>query len=115
MLATLWASRKFRIMAFDLVIAAVLHFGAEYLSPSVMADVNWFLVGAQPILISLVLGIAIEDSGTNANPALVALPEPSVSVPSVWIPGNTPPLQGTITNGSTTPPASMVDPAKPVG
>ena len=85
MLSTLWASRKFRIMCFDFVISAIAYFGGKYLAPSAFADIQWFLLGAQPILISLVLGIAIEDNGTNANPALVAPVEPVSNPPASMV------------------------------
>ena len=83
MFSTLWSSRKFRIAVFDFALSAVVYFGSKYLAPGVFADVQWFLLGAQPILISLVLGIAIEDNGTNANPALVIPPEPTATVTPV--------------------------------
>ena len=97
MLSSLWSSRKFRLMVFDFVVSAILYFGSKYLGASAMSDVRWFLLGAQPILISVVLGIAIEDNGINANPALVIPAEPVATVP-------------TVTPVVTNPPASMVPP-----
>jgi hypothetical protein len=68
-------------MVFDFVVSAIAYFGGKYLAPSAFADIQWFLLGAQPILISLVLGIAIEDNGANANPALTQV-VPTVPVSS---------------------------------
>jgi hypothetical protein len=115
MLKTLWDSRKFRITFYDILVAIVLHFGAEYLPANIMADVNWFILAAQPVLISLILGIAIEDNGTNSNPALLTPSEPVT--PPVTVNG-VPIAQFLAANTNvsapvTQTPASMVDPAVP--
>jgi hypothetical protein len=118
MLATLWASRKFRITVFDFVISAVVYFGSKYLTPAIFADVQWFLLGAQPILISMVLGIAIEDNGTNQ--AMTPLLPETISVP----PSLTPTTVSVVPAApaklvvktpvpDTLPTPSMVDPAVP--
>jgi hypothetical protein len=119
MLKTLWASRKFRIMVFDFIISAVFYFGSKYLGASVMDDVRWFLLGAQPILISLVLGIAIEDNGTNQ--AIVHLLPESITVPPSLTPtvvSVVPAAPGKLVPVAqpdpVTPPASMVQPAAAV-
>ena len=70
MLTSLWASRKFRIAVFDVAVAIILHFGAEFLPQAVMADVNWFILASQPILISLILGIAIVGNAMTYRPKL---------------------------------------------
>jgi hypothetical protein len=69
-------SRKFWITVVDLVVSTASYFITKYVAPQTGNDVLWVIGMWQPVIIALITGIAIEDNGTNSNPALIAPPEP---------------------------------------
>lgn len=71
-MTSLLHSRKFWIMLVDLVISSASYFIAKYVAPQTGNDIMWLIGSWQPVIIALITGIAIEDNGTNSNPALVA-------------------------------------------
>lgn len=63
----IFKSRKFWLMVADVVFSCVLYFGAEYLSPVVLADVKFVIAAIQPVVISLIASIAYEDKAFLEN------------------------------------------------
>ena len=62
MIALLWRSRKFRIALVDIVFSTAAYFVAKYIAPEIGNDI-FFVIGLwQPVIISLITGIAIEDA-----------------------------------------------------
>ena len=62
MMASLWTSRKFRIALVDIVMSTATYFVTKYVAPEIGNDI-FYLIGLwQPVIISLITGIAIEDA-----------------------------------------------------
>jgi len=55
-------SRKFWLMTFDMLIIIVLYFVGKYAGASAFEDVKTLLVVLQPVIITVIIGITIEDS-----------------------------------------------------
>jgi hypothetical protein len=64
---SLLRSRKFLLMLVDVVISLILYFGGKYLGPAVFEDINTIIVLLQPVIISVIVGIAIEDSAEKSS------------------------------------------------
>ena len=60
-LSSLLKSRKFWLMVVDVVISAAVYFVSKYLNPAAGEDVLWLIGLLQPVMISLITGIAYED------------------------------------------------------
>ena len=82
---SLLQSRKFWITVVDLVVSTSSYFITKYVAPQTGNDVLWVIGMWQPVIIALITGIAIEDNGTNANPALVAPVEPVSNPPASMV------------------------------
>ena len=64
---SLWESRKFRIMLFDTVIAIVVYAVSKFVSPLYSQDILWLIASIQPVILSLIIGIAVEDAAAMKN------------------------------------------------
>ena len=62
-------SRKFWLMTFDVVVSMVTYFVGKYVAPGASADILWVIGILQPVIISLIVGIAVEDAAEKRNPA----------------------------------------------
>lgn len=62
-------SRKFWLTIFDVVISTAAYFIAKYVAPETGNDIMWLIGAWQPVVISLIIGIAVEDSAEKRNPA----------------------------------------------
>lgn len=70
----IFKSRKFWLMVFDVIISTATFFVTNYVAPD-LQKVILFLIGAwQPVIISVIIGIAVEDAGEKSNPAYYANP-----------------------------------------
>lgn len=63
---SLWESRKFRIMLVDVVISTAVYTVTKFTAPDVSETVLWLIGLWQPVIVSVVLGIAIEDHGEKS-------------------------------------------------
>ena len=65
----IWKSRKFWLMIADVSVSTATFFVTKFLAPE-MQEIILFLIGVwQPVIISLIIGIAIEDGAEKRNPA----------------------------------------------
>jgi len=71
-LAKLLASRKFLLMALDVVLALVLYFGTKYANPSAVEDIKQLILVLQPVVVTLIYTIAKEDAAESEARAKVA-------------------------------------------
>lgn len=61
----IFKSRKFWLMILDVVISVASYFVTNYLAPD-MAKTVLYLIGAlQPVFVSVIVGIAVEDAATK--------------------------------------------------
>lgn len=61
-------SRKFWLMVADVAISTATYFVTNYVAPELQNTIL-FLIGAwQPVVISLIIGIAVEDAAEKSNP-----------------------------------------------
>ena len=71
----IFKSRKFWLMVFDVVISTATFFVTNYISPE-LQKVILFLIGAwQPVVISVIIGIAVEDAAVKSAPYVESEPE----------------------------------------
>ena len=68
-------SRKFWLMIADLVFSCGVYFVGKYAGPEASADILWLIGILQPVIISLITGIAIEDSARFKADGAVASAE----------------------------------------
>lgn len=61
-LAKLLASRKFLLMALDVVLSLVLYFAVKYVNPSAVEDIKQVILLLQPVVVTLIYAIAKEDA-----------------------------------------------------
>ena len=64
---SLWESRKFRIMLFDTVLSIVVYAVGKFVSPLYSQDILWLIAAVQPVILSLIVGIAVEDAAAMKN------------------------------------------------
>ena len=64
---SLWESRKFRIMLFDTVLSIVVYAVGKFVSPLYSQDILWLIAAVQPVVLSLIVGIAVEDAAAMKN------------------------------------------------
>ena len=60
-------SRKFWLMVFDVVISTAVYFVTNYVAPEVGNNILWLIGAWQPVIVSLIVGIAVEDAATKSN------------------------------------------------
>ena len=66
-MASLLKSRKFWLIVFDVVISSAVYFLAKYASPAVAEDALWMIGLLQPVVISVITGIAVEDAAEKSQ------------------------------------------------
>lgn len=66
-------SRKFWLLAVDVIGSLVLYFTTKYLSPSAADDVKIVIASLQPIFVVLIGAIVAEDNSERDNQALLAM------------------------------------------
>lgn len=71
--ASLFGSRKFLLMLLDLVVSVVLYFTAKYAGPSAFDDVKLLVAGLQPVFVTVITMIAVEDNAKAKNAAHVEI------------------------------------------
>jgi len=64
-------SRKFWLMISDLVFSIAIYFIAKYVGPEASTDILWLIGIIQPVIISVIMGIAIEDHALKSNIAIL--------------------------------------------
>ena len=69
---TIFKSRKFWLMILDVVVSLSTYFVAKYVNPDTAKDVLYVVGLLQPVFVSVIIGIAMEDSAEKSNPALYA-------------------------------------------
>ena len=52
----------------DVVVSLVTYFVGKYVTPGASADILWVVGLMQPVIISLIVGIAVEDAAEKRNP-----------------------------------------------
>ncbi|MFA5208271.1 MAG: hypothetical protein WC428_06540 [Candidatus Paceibacterota bacterium] len=62
-------SRKFWLMVFDVVLSTATYFIGQYVSPEVGNNILWLIGAWQPVIVSLIVGIAVEDAAEKGNAA----------------------------------------------
>lgn len=68
--SALFQSRKFWLTILDLFISLVMFFGAKYLSASLFEDIKFVIAAIQPVFVTIIVAIAVEDSA-NAKAGVV--------------------------------------------
>lgn len=66
-MATLWKSRKFRIMVYDTVVSLVTVIGGWFLAPDMMDKIITVIGILQAPVLFVIGGIAYEDAAQKAN------------------------------------------------
>ena len=64
-MASLLHSRKFLLMVCDLLFSVAIYFVAKYVNPMASEDILWLIGMIQPVIISVITGIAIEDAAAK--------------------------------------------------
>lgn len=64
----LFKSRKFWLMVLDVVISTATFFLTKYVSPDLAENILWLIGAWQPVVISVIVGIAVEDAAEKGNP-----------------------------------------------
>jgi hypothetical protein len=54
-------------MLFDTVIAIVVYAVSKFVSPLYSQDILWLIASIQPVILSLIIGIAVEDAAAMKN------------------------------------------------
>ena len=60
-------SRKFWLMIADLVFSVAIYFIAKYVNPLLAEDILWLIAMIQPVIISVIAGIALEDAAEKSQ------------------------------------------------
>ena len=68
-MASLLHSRKFWITVFDVVVSTATYMISRHLTPEIAEDILWLIAAWQPVIISLILGIAHEDAAEKGQQA----------------------------------------------
>jgi cytochrome P450 len=64
-MASLWESRKFRIMVYDTAVALVMFVVSRFFGPEIQQAVTELIAILQPVVFALVVGIAVEDAAAK--------------------------------------------------
>lgn len=71
-MASLLKSRKFWLMILDLVVSLASYFVGKYAGPEVSKDILYVIGLMQPVFVSIIIAIAIEDAAEKGNPGIYA-------------------------------------------
>jgi hypothetical protein len=63
-------SSKFLLLCLDVVLSLTLYFVGKYAPASVFEDIKVLIAALQPVFVSLIVAISIEDAAEKGNPAL---------------------------------------------
>ena len=63
---SIFKSRKFWLAISDVLISGATYFLSRYASPEVAKDILFVIGLLQPVVISVIIGIAIEDAGEKS-------------------------------------------------
>jgi hypothetical protein len=66
-MGNLLKSRKFWLMIADLVFSIAIYFIGKYVGPEAGNDILWLIGMIQPVIISVITGIAIEDAAMKSS------------------------------------------------
>ncbi len=72
---SLFGSRKFLLTILDLVVSISVYFISKYASPEAGNDVLFLIAAIQPVFVTIIHGIAMEDSAEKGNERFIASPE----------------------------------------
>jgi len=64
---SLFVSRKFWLMVIDITVSISAYFVGKYANPSISQDILWMIGILQPVMISLIMGIALEDAALKST------------------------------------------------
>jgi hypothetical protein len=64
-MASLWESRKFRIMVYDTAVALIMFVVSRFFGPEIQQAVTELITILQPVVFALVVGIALEDAAAK--------------------------------------------------
>ena len=64
---SVFASRKFKVLALDAFVSSVLFFGAKYLLPELFLDVKFLIGIIQPAVLLVINGWTQEDVALKSN------------------------------------------------
>jgi hypothetical protein len=64
-MASLWESRKFRIMVYDTAVALIMFVVSRFFGPEIQQAVTELIAILQPVVFALVVGIAVEDAAAK--------------------------------------------------
>jgi hypothetical protein len=59
--SSLLHSRKFWLTILDLTVSIVLYFVGKYAGPSAFDDVKFLIFALQPVFVTIIIGITLED------------------------------------------------------
>lgn len=68
-MASLLHSRKFWLMILDVAVSTATYLITAYVNPALAEKIIWLIGAWQPVIISVIVGIALEDSAEKSNPA----------------------------------------------
>jgi hypothetical protein len=60
-------SRKFWLAVFDVLISTATYFVTQYVAPEIGKNILWLIGAWQPVIVSLIVGIAVEDAASKYN------------------------------------------------
>ena len=66
-MSSLLSSRKFWLMIVDVLVSAGIYFIAKYADPMFAEDALWMIGLLQPVIISVITGIAVEDAAEKSQ------------------------------------------------
>lgn len=66
----IFKSRKFWLMAVDVIISTATFFVSKYISPDVAENILWLIGAWQPVIIAVIIGISVEDAAVKGNPSI---------------------------------------------
>lgn len=68
-MSSLLHSRKFQLMLLDVTVSIVTYFVSRYAGEMAANDVLWLIGVLQPVFVSVITGIAIEDHAAKSKVA----------------------------------------------
>ena len=71
----IFKSRKFWLAILDVAISTATYFISKYVNPVTGADILWLIGAWQPVIISVIIGIAVEDAAVKSAPYVESEPE----------------------------------------
>lgn len=66
---SLFDSRKFRIMLFNIAVSTITYFLTQYAAPEIGKNIIWLIAAWQPVIYAVITGIATEDAANMSAEA----------------------------------------------